>query len=99
MHDPWLTSEIKTGNPLYIGRLKIVPFSKVWHLRFPIIHGGIIWNKPASVLLTNGEGLERVYPIRDYTRLALWTLLCIGVSGSLLISGITHLKERQSHHE
>ncbi len=99
MRDPLLSVETKTGSPILTGRYKIVPFSKVLHLRFPIIHGGLIWNRPESVLVTSEDGQEQLYPIQDTTRIALWSLLFMGIFGTLLFSWIGLRKERKSHHE
>jgi hypothetical protein len=54
--------------------VKITPFARIIKLRIPGIKGGLIWNRPASLLVEeNGE--ERVLSIPDPTRTAQWMLL------------------------
>jgi hypothetical protein len=99
MRDPLISVETKIGSPIYAGRFKIIPFSKVLYIRFPIIHGGLIWNRPASILVTAEDEQEQLYPIPDTTRIALWSLLTLGIFGTLLFSWIGLRKERKSQHE
>jgi hypothetical protein len=95
MREQLLSLETKAGNPIPVEGIKLVPFSRVLHLRLPFLHGGLIWNRPVSVLITSENGKEQLLPIHDYTRLTLWTLLSIGILGSLLISWISRQKDRR----
>jgi hypothetical protein len=54
--------------------IRITPFSKVIRVRVPGVKGGLIWNRPASVLVET-NGAERVITIPDPTRTAQWALL------------------------
>lgn len=54
--------------------VRITPFSKILLIRIPGLKGGLIWNRPASLLVEeNGE--ERILSIPDPTRTAQWAML------------------------
>ena len=42
--------ETRAGDPISTGKLKLVPFAQVFQLRFPLFNGGLVWNRPVSVL-------------------------------------------------
>lgn len=54
------------------------------HLRTPF--GGLVWNRPAAVLVDEGGSVTR-QPIVDITRLALWAMGG-GALLALLMSGL-----------
>jgi hypothetical protein len=53
--------------------VRITPFSKILRLRLPGLKGGLIWNRPSS-LLVEADGEEQVMNIPDPTRTAQWML-------------------------
>jgi hypothetical protein len=53
--------------------VKITPFSKIIKLRLPGIKAGLIWTRPATVLVEE-HGKERILSIPDPTRTAQWFL-------------------------
>jgi hypothetical protein len=74
MSDNFLKMEYAAGETITTeAGVKITPFAKIFRIRIPGIKGGLIWNRPASVLVeTDGE--ERVLTIPDPTRTAQWVL-------------------------
>ena len=48
--------------------------SSLIQLRFPNASGGLIWNRPAAVVMRTSNGQERIIPILDVTRMAVFTL-------------------------
>ncbi|HEX7974047.1 MAG TPA: hypothetical protein VF498_06540 [Anaerolineales bacterium] len=63
-----LTIETRSGQPLQVGRASLTPFSQSWQFRIPAISGGLIWNRPVSVLVTDANGREQVIRVPDVTR-------------------------------
>jgi hypothetical protein len=77
----WLQTETRAGKTLQTGAYAITPFSKVSLLLIPGFHGGLVWNRPASVLVQTPDGAEQVLPVPDPTRRIVWALLglCAGI--------------------
>ncbi len=43
---------------------------------------GLIWNRPKAVIVRTPDGQENILPVRDVTRLVIWSMLAGGVAGS-----------------
>ena len=90
---PFITIETLPGETIQAGTNKITPFSQAVKLILPGTTGGLIWNRPVSVLVQGDDGSQQVLPVVDVTRIAQLALLGIGlVSGILLL-----LIKRGSH--
>lgn len=63
----FLQWERHTGEPLTVGDVTVTPESQALSLRLPF--GGFVWNRPAAVLVDDGNGRQRM-PIPDVTRTA-----------------------------
>lgn len=85
MGNQFISLETYAGEQIGVGDKKILPFNQALTIRFPSSQGGLIWNRPVSVLETSSNGDERVIRILDVTRIAQIMLLSIGAFGSLLI--------------
>jgi len=81
----FIQTETKAGDAITMGETKIVPFSKSVRVQIPGLHGGLIWNRPASLLVTSSDGEEQIIPIVDVTRQALWALLGASTAVFLLM--------------
>lgn len=68
----FLNVEIRAGQPVQVGRRIITPFAQSFQLTFPGWIGGLIWNRPVSVLVQDEDGQEEVIPIPDVTRQTIW---------------------------
>jgi hypothetical protein len=82
---PLVSYDNHVGDPIQVGDVKITPIARALHIQLPIIKGGFIWNRPASMVVQTGEGEEQVMPVVDVTRLAQVLLLGVGLFGGLLI--------------
>ncbi len=63
-----LQIETRAGEPIVIGKNRIIPFYQSVGVRMPQINGGLTWNRPVSVLAINSDGEETVIPVVDVTR-------------------------------
>ena len=82
---PIITSEVKTGETQQVGDFEITPTTNLFRVQFPGYHGGIIWNRPKAVMVKNANGEEYILPVRDVTRLTIWSMLAGGILGAILI--------------
>ncbi|MBN1148445.1 MAG: hypothetical protein JXA78_14390 [Anaerolineales bacterium] len=71
----FLSIETHSGATLQRGGYQVTPFSQAVRLQMPGLHGGVIWNRPLSILVVANDGEEQVLPVRDPTRLAILALL------------------------
>lgn len=85
--------ETMIGDPVFVGSTRIIPFAQALRIRLPFINGGLVWNRPASVLVTRPDGEEQVLRVPDITRRVQLALLG-GIIG-LLISGIISARIRK----
>ena len=76
--------ETHAGIPIKHGRITITPFARSLRIGSTGKHGGLIWNRPASILIQSADGEEQIMPIPDITRQILWTLLGVSVLIALL---------------
>jgi hypothetical protein len=77
--------EIKGGKPFKFGDNTITPFAKSLVIRIPGLPGGLVWNKPESMLVVNAQGGEEVIPVQDVTRRIEWSLVGASLITSLLV--------------
>ncbi len=86
MAEPIFQIETIAGTPIKAGEAELIPFSRAVILRFPgWRQGGVIWNRPVSVLVTGSGGQEEILRVRDVTRMGQIAILAAGFIGSLLI--------------
>ena len=69
-----LRIETLSGPPITIQDTQIHVRSQFVQLRFPTIHGGVIWNRPVAVVVRALDGEEKIVSIPDVTRTALLAL-------------------------
>ncbi len=89
---PTIEREIRTGDTWQVGDYQITPQNQVLMVRMPGKNGGVIWNRPKAILVRTPDGLERNLPIRDVTRLTIWSMLLGGMLGAVLMSLMWHRK-------
>jgi hypothetical protein len=82
---PWLEVETRAGEPIRVGRTRLIPFAQSVRLNLPASTGGVVWSRPTAVLAQLPDGQEVVLPIKDITQQAQLTLLAIGLIGAMLI--------------
>ncbi len=71
------------GQPMKVGEVEITPYSRATTVLVAGFSGGLVWNRPAGVLVKQSDGSEVKLMIRDVTRIAQITLLAIGLLGGL----------------
>jgi hypothetical protein len=71
----FLSIETHGGAPLRRQGHQLLPFVQTVRLWIPGLPGGLIWNRPVSVLVIADDGEEQVIPIRDLTRQVILALL------------------------
>ncbi len=89
MTDSIVQFKTQSGKPIQVGGRTITMRSRAWQVKFPRRSGGIIWNRPTSVLVQTTDGREQTVPVRDTTRAA--QMLVFGLVG--LISMLMLLRK------
>ena len=84
MAEKFLIQQTSAGEPVTAGDMKIYPVARSYRLNFPPGHGGIVWNRPRSVIVEDAMGRRQIIPIRDYTRRMQIVILAAGLVTSLL---------------
>jgi hypothetical protein len=82
---PLIQIETKCGRPIQASGQTVVPVARAVRLRLPILHGGLIWNRPVAVVVRGADGSEYEVPVHDVTRRVQLLVLAAGLCGSLLI--------------
>ncbi len=89
-----LLTETKGSAPITFQDKTLTLFSKTVRLQFPGFPGGIIWNRPVSVLVQTNDGREQVLPVNDVTRQITWSLLAASLL-SVFMMGLISLMNRK----
>ena len=73
-----LRIETLTSPPITIQGAEFSLRSRLVQLSFPAINGGLIWNRPVGIVVRNPDEQEKIVPILDITRIAIfaWVGLC-----------------------
>ncbi|GMR11807.1 MAG: hypothetical protein BMS9Abin28_2652 [Anaerolineae bacterium] len=78
-----MDTRFHVGQSIKLGDGEVTPYSRATIVQIPGISGGLVWNRPAGVLVMRSDGSEADLPIRDVTRIAQIALLTIGALGGL----------------
>jgi len=92
----FLSSESRAGKPIQFQGNTLVPVAKVWQMKLPWAHGGLIWNRPASVVVTGSNGQETIVPVQDVTRQAAWMIFAVCFASLLL--ALMSARQRPTQH-
>jgi len=84
MSNSLLRIETLTGRPVKVKDTELRVRSQILQFRFPVISGGLIWNRPVAVLVRTADGQDRILPIRDVTRTAMLVLAGLGFASTFL---------------
>ena len=79
-----LVQQTSAGEPVIAGDIKIYPVARSYRLNFPSGHGGIVWNRPRSVIVEDVMGRRQIITIQDYTRRMQIFILAAGLITALL---------------
>jgi len=92
--DPLLTVENRAGQSIHFNGNTLVPFTQHWRLKLPWSKGGLIWNRPVSVVIRDAQNLETVIPIQDVTRQVSWLLFGLSFA-SVVLTFLARLNQRK----
>jgi hypothetical protein len=67
--------ERRSSPPITIQDTRVSVHSQVVKLWFPIVNGGLIWNRPVAIRIRTADGRERIAPIADVTRTVTFILV------------------------
>lgn len=79
----WIDWQTSDGEPIRINELTITPQAQALTICWP--GGGLVWNRPAALLIERAGQVERS-PLYDWTRLLQVSLLLFGLMGGLLLA-------------
>ena len=77
---PLIRWETLAGEAITIGNTTVTPQSRLFALNLPF--GGIVWNRPAAVLVARNGQRERI-AIVDVTRIILWSIMGLSFAVTL----------------
>lgn len=80
----WMHFETQSGNPVTVKGTTLTPFSQALRIQIPGLNGGLVWNRPVSVLAVSPDGQEQVIPIPDITRMIQLGLLGVSLLAAIL---------------
>jgi hypothetical protein len=89
---PIIEREIQSGEALLVGDYKITPQAQQFRIRFPGHQAALIWNRPHAVIVNRGAGNEDIVPVKDVTRVVIWSMLAGGLLGAILIAMMKHTR-------
>ncbi len=84
MRNPLLRIKTLTGRPVMVEDTQVYVRSQVLQVRLPFGNGGLIWNRPVSVVMQTPNGQAQILSVPDVTRTAVLTLLVLSLVGTLL---------------
>jgi hypothetical protein len=87
MSDSIVQFKTQSGKPIQVGNRIITVRSRALQVKFPGLSGGIIWNRPTSVLVQTTDGREQILPVRDTTRMVQLFLAGLGLLSMLVLVG------------
>ncbi len=101
MNQPLIRHEEHHGAPVSAADRSVTPVSRALILELPRLggtprsaggamittaaSGGVLWNRPSSVIVRDSEGAEERLPIPDITRIAQVLILGFGALASTLM--------------
>lgn len=91
---PLLQVENKAGTPIKAASTRIIPFSQSVRVDFPGFPGGIVWNRPLSILAVSATGDEHVIRVVDVTRRIQIAILAGGLLGGLALWILAHVSRK-----
>jgi hypothetical protein len=91
----WFQQQTISGNKSKIGNKVITPQAQLVTLRWP--YGGLVWNRPAAVLVEQDEQTTRM-PIIDVSRIFIWGFLGLGFIFAL-VTAFLSIQQRRKKNE
>ena len=69
------------GKVVQIGKTRLIPYAQSYRLTISGFPGGLVWNRPVSILTVHPDGSEEVTPVLDITRRSVIGIWAIGILG------------------
>ena len=88
----FVQTETLAGEPYKFGDTKITPYSKSLKLLVPGFLGGLIWNRPDSILVQKPDGSEQIIPVIDVTRQVIWAIFGASLLSVILMFSLSNKK-------
>jgi hypothetical protein len=88
----FIVIETKAGQPIQDGKTTITPYSQSLRIQIPGVNGGLIWNRPVSILAASEDGQEEIIPVPDVTRQVLWAIIGAGLGSALILFIISRIR-------
>jgi hypothetical protein len=85
MRNPLFDIQTLTGRPVKVGDVQVYVRSQVLQARLPSGNGGLIWNRPLSVMIRTPNSQEQILSVPDLTRTAVLTLLVLSLVSTFLL--------------
>ena len=85
MANRWMRTRDQVGAPIRAGDRVVTPVSRATIVTAPGVPVGLVWNRPAGILVNGDEERETYVRIRDHTREALFALYGVGLLTALLM--------------
>jgi hypothetical protein len=86
--------ETRAGAPIQAGENVLIPMAKSLRILIPGIPGGLIWNRPVAVVVRSAAGVEQVLPVRDVTRMALFSIWGVALAKLLFFWLVSKRKSK-----
>jgi hypothetical protein len=80
----WIAELRSEGLPVRSGEWTLTPVSRALVVQIPGVLGGLVWNRPAYVRVSRPGEPERILPVPDITRLALFGIAAMALLGVVL---------------
>jgi hypothetical protein len=91
MDSPFLSMTTSAGEPINVGDVKVTPLARSLRLMLPHKAGGLIWNRPAAVLVQKPDGEEQILTVPDVTRQTLLGIALSTLVVLVVLSGLVRL--------
>ena len=85
MQIPILRIVTRNSSPIAIRDAQLYVRSQLVQLRFPVVNGGLIWNRPVAIVVRTFNGQETIVPIFDVTRTVMLTLAGLSLTAMFVL--------------
>ena len=83
-----------SGEQIKVGDTIVTPQAQSVTLRWP--YGGLLWNRPAAVLVEQDDQTTRI-PIIDVTRILVWGFLGLGLFFGIMTALLSNQQRRKNN--
>lgn len=80
----WIVYEHRDGSPIQSGSLTLTPISRALVVQIPGLRGGLVWNRPSAIRVSQPGAPDRLVPVRDVTRLTVLGIAALAVVSAVL---------------